>query len=333
MKITFFETKQWEQEIFRKKLKKHWCNFYEETLALTHLPKIKKSEALVVFINSKVDKQVIDSMPKLKLIITMSTGYDHIDCAYAKSKNITVCNVPYYGENTVAEHTMALILSLSRNIHKAYVRTTQGNFGIDGLEGFDLKGKTIGILGGGHIGMHVARIAKGFDMNVLVYDLFKDNFKAEIIGFKYETVDNILKQSDIISLHIPYTKETHHLIDKKKFEKMKKGVLLINTARGGLIDTSALIWAMEKGIVAGAGLDVIEDEEIIREEKELLHDPKFQEKSKRLIQNHVLLRMENVVYTPHIAFYSREALIRILDTTIDDINGFENQKMLNVVNK
>lgn len=332
MKIAIFETKGWEKTYLNKKLKGHTIKFFKDAINDENIKQVKTYDVLVVFIKSNVTKKIIDQIPKLKLITTMSTGFDHIDVKYAKKKGIPVTSVPFYGENTVAEHTFALILSLSRNIHKTYVRTIAGNYKIDGLMGFDLKGKTIGIIGGGHIGMHVARMAKAFSMRVLVFDLYKDTFKSEILGFEYASLDEIYKNSDIISLHVPYNKHTHHLINKDSFKKMKKGMLLINTARGGIIDTESLIWALDKKILSGAGLDVLEHENDINEEKAVINDPEHEERYKQMALNHIILARDNVVYTPHTAFFSKEALIRILNTTIENINSIKCDKFRYIVN-
>jgi D-lactate dehydrogenase len=202
-KITFFEIKPWEIKYLKSSLKNHSLRFFEEPINNKNLSKAKDSDIISVFIYSKVSKDTLRKLPSLKLITTRSTGFDHIDTKECKKRKIQVCNVPYYGENTVAEHTFALILSLSRNIHKSYVRTLKDNFSIEGLTGFDLKDKTIGIIGGGHIGLHVARMARAFGMHVRVNDLNKNNFLAEVINFKYVSFEELLKSSDIISLHIP----------------------------------------------------------------------------------------------------------------------------------
>ncbi len=322
-KIALFEVDSWEKTYLKNKLTNYDLIFFKDNINKVDLNLIKDVSILCVFVNSNISKKEINALPKLKLICTMSTGFDHIDVKYAKSKKISISYVPYYGENTVAEHTFALILSLSRNVHKAYMRTIQGNYKIDGLMGFDLKGKTLGLLGGGNIGMHVARMAKAFGMNVNVFDLRKDTFKEELIGFKYVEFDEILKKSDVISLHLPYNEHTHHIINKNAFKKMKKGIILINTARGGIIETESLLWALDNKIISGAGLDVLENEKDISEEKQVLVDPEREDRYKKLVQNHILLTKENVVYTPHIAFYSREALQRILDTTHENILSFE----------
>ncbi len=321
--IAFFEVKDWESKYLKDRLKKHKLSFYTEKLGEENLAKAQKAEAVSICIYSKISKELLDKMPRLKAIFTRSTGFDHIDIEECERRGIKVHSVPSYGENTVAEHTFALILSLSRNIHKSYVRTMRDDFSVEGLTGFDLKGKTLGIIGGGKIGMHVARMARGFGMEVLIFDVNQQQFMAEIIGFKYSGMEELLKSSDIISIHVPHNDKTHHLIDRSKFRMMKKGAILINTARGGIVDTDALLEALEKKQLGGAGIDVIEGEEFIKEEKALLHCEGEKCRWKSLIErNYKLLHMDNVVFTPHNAFNSKEALVRILDTTIENIISF-----------
>ncbi len=321
VKIAFFDIKDWEKDYLSKKLKNHTLKFFESKLDHNNVSKIKHFDMISVFISSCVDKNMLDKLLKLKLISTRSTGYDHIDVEECKKRDITVCNVPAYGENTVAEHTFGLILALSRNIHKSHVRTLKNDFSIKGLTGFDLKDKTIGIIGGGHIGLHVARIARAFGMHVRVFDINRDDFLAEVINFKYLDLDELLKVSDIITLHVPYNKHTHHMINKANLKKMKKKPLLINTSRGGVVDTDALYWALKNNILGGAGLDVIEGEELIKEEHQLLKTKKNPKKWKAIVRDQKLFKMENVVFTPHNAFNSKEALVRILDTTIKNIKA------------
>ena len=185
-----------------------------------------------------------------------------------------------------------------------------------------LEGKTIGVIGAGRIGKHVIRIARGFEMNVLVSDSHKDDFLAEQLNFKYTNLTELYKKSDIITLHVPFTKENYHMINKDTLKLMKKGAVLINTSRGQLVDTKALIWALDKKILGGIGLDVLEGEELIKEEKQLLYDNKKIEALEQLVEDHILLAKDNVVFTPHIAFFSQEALERIIQKTLDNINNF-----------
>jgi len=323
-KIAFFEIEKWEEEYLKQKLKKHSLRFYEEPLTADNAKEAKGCDAVSVFIYSKVDKEVLGQLPGLKLIATRSTGFDHVDIEECKKRKIPVCNVPFYGENTVAEHTFALVLSLSRNIHKSYLRTLKGDFSIRGLEGFDLKGKTMGIVGGGHIGLHVARMARGFGMDVILFDINKQDFLAEVIGFEYTALDDLLKRSDIVSLHVPDNKHTHHMINRKSIDKMKRGAILINTSRGGVVDTDALLYGLQNGQLGGAGLDVIEGEELVKEEHELLHERANLRKWKTIVRDHRIFRMENVVFTPHNAFNSKEALMRIINTTIENIQSLKN---------
>lgn len=331
MKIAFFEIKDWEKKYLKDKLKKHSLVFYSEPLSLENIAKAKDFEIISVFIYSKIDSQIIKKLPKLKLITTRSTGFDHIDLKIAKKRKITVSNVPFYGENTVAEHTFALILSLSRNIHKAYIRTLREDYSIEGLKGFDLKGKTLGVVGAGHIGLHVIKIAKGFGMNVLAYEINQNKFLAEVLEFEYVPLEELLKKSDIITLHVPYNKFTHHLINENTIKTIKRGAILINTSRGGIVDTEALIEALDKKIISGAGLDVLEGEELIKEEKQLLYDKNKLETLGSLVKDHILLSKDNVVFTPHISFYSQEALERILETTVQNILSFASGSPKNTV--
>jgi len=331
LKISFYETKPWEKEYLQSKLKGHKLKFTEQPLSEKNIE--KDADIISTFIYSKVDSSVLKKFPKLKLVATRSTGYDHIDIKECSNKNVKVCNVPYYGENTVAEHTFGLILTLSRNIHKSYVRTLKNDFSIEGLTGFDLKDKTIGIIGGGHIGLHVARMARAFGMHVRVYDVNKDNFLAEVINFKYFPLDEILKTSDIITLHVPYNKQTHHLINKNNIKKIKKGAILINTARGAVVDTDAMYSALRTKRLRGAGLDVIEGEELVKEEHELLDNKKNSKKWKAIVRDQNIFDMDNVVFTPHNAFNSKEALIRILDVTIENIYAFIKKQAKNEVEK
>ncbi len=330
-KIAFFELEKCEEKVVRKHLPNHQLQFFEKPISSFDVAKIRASDALAVFIYSEITEQILSKLPKLKFIATMSTGFDHIDIVACKKKGIKVSNVPFYGENTVAEHTFALILALSRHLIKSVERTQRGNFSLDGLRGFDLKGKTIGVIGTGHIGQHVLRIAKGFEMKMLAYDVRKDAKAAKNLSFRYVSLDTLLKNSDIVTLHCPYNPHTHHLINSANINKMKKGSYLINTARGGLVETEALLRAIQTGRLAGAGIDVLEEEAAIKEEKQLL-SRNFSVNLRTALENHILLDQENVIITPHNAFNSEEALRRILETTIENISSYFRKKPVNVVN-
>ena len=279
-------------------------------------------EVLMPFIHSAVGRDQMEAMPNLRLIATRSTGYDHVDLQAAAEREIAVANVPAYGENTVAEHTFALILALSRKVHHAWVRTQRGEYTMEGLRGFDLYGKTLGVVGAGAIGLHVIRIAKGFGMKVLAFDVNQNQLLADVLDFAYADLDELLESSDIVTLHAPAIPATHHLINKDTLSKMKPEALLINTARGSLVDTAALAEALDAGHLGGAGLDVFEGEEFMQHEDELLYQPGAEDKLKLLVRAHRLQRRPDVVITPHIGFNSEEALRRILDTTVENVRSF-----------
>lgn len=284
-----------------------------------------ETEVLSVFVYSAITKEVLEKFPKLKMIQTMSTGYDHIDIDACKQKGIVVSNVPAYGDNTVAEHAFGLLLNLSRNIHKAYIRSMQEDtFSYEGLIGFDLKNKIIGIIGTGRIGRNMIKIANGFGMNVVAYDPFPQIENETSLGFKYVTLDELYAQADVISLHLPLNKETTHLINHESMAKMKKGVIIINTSRGGIISTEALVEQLQSGKIGGAGLDVLEGEMDVKDETELLKNisSASQDRLKLLIENRALMNMENVIVTPHLAFYSREAIMRIMNNSAEAMECF-----------
>lgn len=331
-KIAFFELESWEVKEVKAALKGHDVRFFEGPLTSRRIKDIKDVEVLGIFVFSPVTKEIITKLPKLKMIATMSTGYDHIDLVTCKERKIIVTNVPFYGENTVAEHAMALLLALAKKIPESVARTRAGDFGLKGLRGFDLKGKTLGIVGVGHIGSHVARMAKGFEMKLLGYCRAKDPKLVKETGLRYVPLNTLLRKSDIISLHLPLNEQTQHIINKSAFQKMKKGVILINTARGPLIDTNALLQALSNGTVAAAGLDVLEGECHIKEERQLL-SPQFKQVCdiQTVLADHLLAHRGDVIITPHNAFNSTEALLRIMHTTLDNIKGYLKKKPKNVV--
>ena len=322
MRIAIFDTKAGEKHYFTKVLAGNELAFSTDSLSIENVSLAKNCQAVMVFVASRLTAEVLSKMPKLKLIVARSTGFDHIDLKYCQKQGITVCNVPSYGENTVAEHAFALILSLSRNIHKSYLRTIREDYRVEGLKGFDLYGKTIGVVGAGKIGLHLIKMARGFGLNVLAYDICQDNFLADVLGFRYVSLEELLGHADIISLHVPDNKLTHHLINRQNIKLIKKGALLINTARGGVVETEALIEALDKKILSGVGLDVVEGENLIMEEKQLAYDQETADEMMSLVKNHILLSKDNVVFTPHIAFYSQEAIDRIMEVSADNVKRF-----------
>ncbi len=330
MKIACFEVKEWESVYLRERLPKDEFFFSAEPLTPA-APGLQDVEVLSPFIYSNITAEVVATMPRLGLIATRSTGFDHVDLRACAARGITVSNVPSYGENTVAEHTFALMLALSRRIPQSYARVREGNYSLEGLTGFDLKGKTLGVIGAGKIGLHVIKIARGFGMEVLAHDAVRNSFLAELLGYRYALVDELLAGSDVVTLHMPFAPELLHFMDRRKFMQMKPGALFINTARGRLVDTNALLEALESGHLGGAGLDVVEGEELIQEERQLLSEQQNIEKLQAVLRTHVLFRLENVIFTPHNAFNSREALRRILDTTVENILAWESGRPVNVV--
>lgn len=332
MKIYCFDIQPWDEKYINAHFKNLDYKMVAEPLTLENVKQYKDAEIISIFLNTHVGQEIIDNLPKLKFIATRTTGYDNIDLTAAHARNILVSNVPFYGENTVAEFAFGLILALSRKIIKAYERARSFNFSCTNLMGFDLKGKTIGVVGIGSIGRHVVKIANGFEMNIIGYDPKKDVELAKSLNFKYtDTLEDLLKHSDIITLHAPYNKHTHHMVNKDNIKLIKPGALFINTARGALVDTQSLIWALDQNIISAAGLDVLEGEEEIQREKTLLaYQCEYQE-LKLLAINHLLLEYENVIVTPHNAYNTQEAINRILKTTEDNIRGFISNKIINLV--
>jgi D-lactate dehydrogenase len=334
MKICVFEVEPWEREYFDALREHHDVSCSNKPLTLDNVAEFEDADIVSVFIYSDLDKDVLSRLGDLAMVATRSTGFDHIDTDYCKDHGITVSNVPTYGTNTVAEHVFALLLALSHHIIEAVDRTRRGDFSQEGLRGFDLRDKTLGVVGTGDIARCVIEIANGFRMNVIAFDIAPDVEAADRLGFDYVDFDELLERSDIISLHVPLNEHTHHMIGENEFERMKDGVILINTARGKVVDVESLLFAISRGKVAGAGLDVLPEEPTIREEAQLLHRI-FREKHdlETILADHVLLRMRNVIITPHSAFNTKEAIERILDTTVDNIESFLDGEPANIVSK
>jgi len=334
MKIVAFEVEDWEREAFEELGDDHKLVLSEKKLTSDNAEEYADADVISTFIYSDLDRDVIKQFDHLKLIATRSTGFDHIAVDHCTEESILISNVPSYGDNTVAEHVFGLLLAISHNIIEASNRTRRGDFSLKGLRGFDLQGKTLGVIGTGTIGQYVIKIAKGFGMNVIGYDVYPDDALAEELGFEYMWMEDLLSKSDILTLHVPANEKTYHLISDEEFEQMKDGMILINTSRGSVVHIQALARALSSGKVAAAGLDVLPEEPTIREESELLHSF-FREQydMETLLADHVLLRLRNIIITPHSAFYTQEAIERIIDTTVKNIRAFTEGEPVNMVNE
>lgn len=332
MKIVVFDVEPWERGNFDRLKADHDLQLVSEPLKETSAECYSDAEVISGFVYSTFSKDVLDRFPQLKMIATRSTGFDHIAIDECREREIIVSNVPTYGSATVAEHVFALLLTISHRLEEAIDRTRKGDFSPKGLQGFDLYGKTMGIIGTGDIGLEAIRIAKGFAMDVLAVDI-RPNREAEgEKGFRYVELDELFASSDVISVHVPANPKTRHMISREQFAKMKDGVVLINTARGDIVDTKALIRALSERKVAAAGLDVLPEEPVIREEAELLRSV-YEERHdlSTLLANHLLVHMRNVIVTPHSAFNTKEAAQRILDTTVENILAFAAGQPVHVV--
>lgn len=323
--IVFYEATKMDEQQLSAGLQPtdHQWDFVRDTINLGNID--KNAEVISVFVASQVTRQMIEKMPRLKLIATRSTGFDHIDIEAAAARDITVVNVPTYGENTVAEATFSLMLALTRKLIPTVSTTRKGTFIASDLTGVDLKGRTLGAIGMGHIGRHTAKIAKGFEMDVIAYDVHQDAAFAKSMGIEYVTFDDLLSRSDIITLHTPLLPDNYHLINQSTIAKMKKGAILINTARGELVENRALIHGVKSGHLAGAGLDTIEGEKLILQ-KEMIGALNSSSTSPTTYEHaaevHAMLQIPNIIITQHAAFNTEEAIARINDTTVQNITRF-----------
>ena len=331
--ISIFETDEQQEKYFNEMLSGNEIKFSPETLEpeKEYDQTLFDSEVLSVFAFSQVTKEMLEKFPNLKFITTRSTGFDHIDLNYCREKGIKVSNVPAYGVHSVAEHTFALILALSQKIIPSIERTRRGDFTLDDLRGFELFEKTLGVVGTGNIGKVVAQIGLGFGMKVIAYNRHDDEDLKQV-GVEFMELDALLSKSDIVTLHLPYNKETHHIINSENISKFKKGAILVNNARGGLVETQAVYDGLKQEIISAAGLDVLEEECGVREEGELL-SAKFLEKCDLRTQllDHMLLDREDVLITPHNAFNSNEAVEQIMETTVENIKSFIDDNPQNLV--
>lgn len=316
MKIAFFDVKSYDREVFEPKLKaaKIRAKFYDTRLDEEDAVLAKGCDAVCVFVNDVVNKAVIDQLNEygIKIIALRCAGFNNVDFKYAAAKGIKVVRVPAYSPYAVAEHAMALLLTSTRKIHKSYIRTRDFNFSLQGLTGFDLYGKTVGVIGTGKIGRVFIDISKGFGMNVIAYD----KFPSDIPGVEYKTLDDIYKEADIISFHCPLTDDTRHMFNLGTLGKIKPGVVIINTSRGALIDAEALLEGIKTKKIGAACLDVYEEESGYF----------YEDLSGSIIDDDTLSRlisMPNVIVTSHQAFLTKEALENIATTTIENIRQID----------
>ena len=317
-KIAFFGAKPYDIASFDKVNEKYNYDirYYKGHLNPNNVVLTQDTDAVCIFVNDTADAAVIDAMVDngVKLLALRCAGFNNVDLKAAKGK-LPVVRVPAYSPYAVAEYSLALMLSLNRKIHRAYWRTRDGNFSLNGLMGFDMHGKTIGIIGTGKIAKILIRLLKGFGMRILAYDLYPDMKFAGEEGLSYVSLDELYRESDIISLHCPLTDQTKYMIDKDSIDKMKEGVMIINTGRGQLINTNDLIEGLKEKKIAAAGLDVYEEE----------GEYFYEDKSDKIIDDDVLARLlsfNNVIVTSHQAFFTKEALHNIAETTLQNIEDF-----------
>lgn len=324
MKIAFFDLKLEDKALLTESFPDDELYLYEEVLKDDHLSEIKDVDVISFRDRSKLSKAQADKLPNLKLIANRITGFDNVQKEIYATGDILLCNVPAYGATTVAEYAFAHILNLSRKIYRSILTRDPQMFAEDQITGFDLEGKTIGIIGTGRIGFNVARIARGFNMEVVGYDIYQNEEMAAKYDLKYLSLDELLATADVISLNLPLTDQTKYIINQHNVLKIKKGAILVNTGRGGLLDVKAIIAALDAGILAGAGLDVLEGEDIIF---------KGHNREKVEIDEHnlKLLDYKNVVITPHNAFNTKNAHQRIITTTLENIHSYMDGKPINLV--
>lgn len=320
MKIAVFDTHSYDRQALNTANQHfgHQLEYFEERLHDKTVELAQGFDAVCPFVNCRLTDKVLARLKEIgvKIVVLRASGYNGINIPAATKLGLKVLTVPAYSPEAVAEHNFALLLSLVRKIHRAYNRVRDLNFSLDGLEGFNLHGRTYGLIGTGRIGLCAARIAKGFGCTIIAYDPFPNDAAAKDIGFSYVPFEDLLEKANIISLHLPLSAQTHHLINEAAIARMKPGALLINTSRGGLVDTAALIDALKSGQIGGVGLDVYEMEEGV-----FFHDLSSQQ-----LQDDVLARLmtfPNVLITSHQGFLTREALANIAETTLSNATAFE----------
>lgn len=323
-KVAFFGVKSWERGIIEKEiinLDATGVGIFDEELQ-DNLELAKKYDIVSVFIYSKLTKEILDKLPNLKMIAARSTGTDNIDVEECQKRKIVVENVPLYGSNTVAEYTIALILASAKNIVEAHQAVEDDEFSPKGLTGIDLYGKTLGIVGLGRIGSNVAKIARSMGMKILAVDKFPNEKIINKYKVKLVDLDTLLKESDVVTLHVPATTETYHLINRNNIKLMKPKSMLINTSRGAVVESEAVIWALNKGILRKAGLDVVEEEDKLESMSIVMSQRPTKNNLQSVLSYHLLRDRDDVVFTPHNAANTEEAIGRIIKTTIENIKNY-----------
>ena len=325
MRIAFFDTHRFDRAAFEEANAGygHGLTFFEPRLTPQTAGLAAGFPAVCAFVNDRLDAPCLQALPSggTRLVALRSAGFNHVDLPEAERLGLAVCRVPEYSPEAVAEHTVALVLTLNRKVHRAYARVREWNFSLDGLVGFDLHGKTVALVGLGRIGRATARIFRGFGCRLLGVDPQLYAAEARELGLERVELAQALREADILTLHVPLTPATHHLVDAKALAQMKRGVMLINTGRGALIDSRALLEALKRGHLGAAGLDVYEEEEGIF----------FKDLSDQVLQDDVLARLltfPNVLVTAHQAFLTREALHAIAQTTLGSVQRFERGEAL-----
>lgn len=335
MTIYFVDIEPNEQEFFGEQFPA------EDLIAVKHLAEVgANAEIVCVFIDEPIDHAFLARHPQLRLVATRSTSLDHIDLQACANRGVLVSHVPHYGEEAVTEHTFALMLALARRLREVMQLPARGHFSYEATRGFELHGKTLGIIGMGRIGQRVAALAAAFGMQVIAADIHAPAELAETLHFNWVSLDQLLASADVISLHAPISAATYHIINAESLSRMKRGVLIVNTARGALIDTAALRSALESGQVGGVGLDVLQDERVLRQRAEeiitdgilrhLRSDDRAQEardaermhELEELVLGNAILARPNVIFTPHVAFNSVEAMRRLAIATAENIRAF-----------
>jgi D-lactate dehydrogenase len=322
MKIAFFSTQPYDKEYFKRYNQQHQITFFEAQLNEQTVNLAKGNDAICAFVNDRLNAEVIKALAEggIKIIAQRCAGFNNVDLGAARENKITIVRVPAYSPHAVAEHALALIMTLNRKTHKAYNRVREGNFSLDRLTGFDLYGKTVGVIGTGKIGQCFAHIMLGLGCKVVAFDIIA-NKDLEAAGVEYLPLMDILQQSNIISLHCPLTEQTKHLINSTTLNMMKDGTMLINTSRGALIDTRDAIEALKRGRLGYLGIDVYE-----QEEKLFFHDL-----SENIIEDDIIMRLlsfPNVLITSHQGFLTDEALTQIALVTLQNLSDFEQGKKL-----